>query len=291
MPEPSDAPSVCLNCGHALDAPRPKYCPACGQETNLRPPTLGEFAQQFGGSMMAAEGALWRTLVLLFTKPGQLTLEYLAGRRRRYVLPLRLYLTISLIAFIALSLSATVNVAKAPGSAILVTDDVNLSFGVGESRVGMRGGVFFCEHLPAWTCDRLQRRFDLDPKVVSREFEEFSQRFVGHWGSAMFALVPLFAMWVKLAWSKRRMRYTEHLVFALHLHSFWFAAIALMQILPGSLGAIPLLAIPVYALLATQRVYGGRWWATLARNVAVALAYGISLLLALGVVSLWALLG
>ena len=107
----------------------------------------------------------------------------------------------------------------------------------------------------------------------------------------MFALVPLFAVWVKLAWLNRRLRYTEHLVFALHLHSFWFAAIALMQLLPGALGAIPLLAIPGYALLASHRVYGGRWWATLARNVAVALAYGVSLLLALGVVTLWTLIG
>ncbi len=291
MTEPTNANSACLNCGNAFGALRAKYCPACGQETNVRPPTLGEFAQQFGGSIIAAEGALWRTLALLFSKPGQLTLEYLAGRRRHYVLPLRLYLTISVIAFIVLSLNTALNVAKAPAPVHDPTEDVNFTIGIGASRVGLRHGEFFCEHLPAWTCDRLQRRFDLDPKTVSREFEDASQRFVRHWGSAMFALVPLFAMWVKLAWLNRRLRYTEHLVFALHLHSFWFAAIALMQVLPGALGAIPLLAMPVYALLATQRVYGGRWWATLARNAAVATAYIVSLLLALGVVTLWTLIG
>ena len=292
MPEPSDASPVCLNCGHAFgDAPRLKYCPACGQETNLRPPTLAEFAQQFGGSIVATEGALWRTLVLLFTKPGQLTLEYLAGRRRRYLLPLRLYLTVSLVAFLALRLGTALQVNVDPADAQLPIERVDAWIDMGSARAGLRGGKFFCENYPDWVCRRLQRRFDVDPKVVAREVEEASQRFVGHWGSAMFALVPLFAAWTRLAWSNRRLRYSEHLVFALHLHSFWFAAIALMQILPGAFGAIPLLAIPVYALLAAQRVFRGRWWVTLARNLAVAIAYAASLMLALAVVSLWTLIG
>ena len=291
MTESAPASGACLNCGNAFGAPRPNYCPACGQETNVRPPTLGEFAQQFGGSIVATEGALWRTLTLLVCKPGRLTLEYLAGRRRRYVLPLRLYLTTSVIALLMLGLGTALQVAHVPAPVVDPAEDVSFTIGIGASRVGLRHGAFFCEQLPRWTCERLRRRFDLDPKAITREFEQASQRFVGHWGSAMFALVPLFAVWVKLAWLNRRLRYTEHLVFALHLHSFWFAAIALMQLLPGALGAIPLLAIPGYALLASHRVYGGRWWATLARNVAVALAYGVSLLLALGVVTLWTLIG
>ena len=257
----------------------------------MRPPTLGEFAQQFGGSFIAAEGALWRTLVLLFTKPGQLTVEYLAGRRRRYVLPLRLYLTVSVITLILLSVSTALNVARAPGQGVVAKDDVNLSIDIGASHVGLRRGEFFCENYPAWVCSRLQRRFDIDPKAVSREFEAASQRFVSHWGHAMFALVPLFAMWVKLAWRNRRLRYTEHLVFALHLHAFWFAALLLVQIVPGALAAVPILWMPVYALLATRRVYGGRWWVLIGRNLAVALVYGFSMLLALGVVTLWTLVG
>ena len=286
-----DANCACLNCGCAFGAPRPKYCPDCGQETNVRPPTLGEFAQQFGGSVMATEGALWRTLVLLFARPGQLTREHLAGRRRHYVLPLRLYLTISLIALLGLRLSTAIDVEHAPGPGIVHAEDVNAEFGLGASRVGLKRGVFFCERLPTSMCERLQRRFDLDPKNVRREFEQASQRFVSHWGSAMFALVPLFAMWVRLAWLNRRLRYTEHLVFALHLHSFWFAALVLVQILPGALAAVPILWMPMYALLATWRVYGGRWWVLIARNLAVALAYGISMPLALGVVTLWTLVG
>jgi hypothetical protein len=54
---------------------------------------------------------------------------------------------------------------------------------------------------------------------------------------------------------------------------------------------IAALAMPAYALLASHRVYGGRWGPTLLRNAAVAIAYGVTLMAALGVVSLWAFLG
>ncbi len=295
MAETPPPPDRCLNCGHVFGAERLKYCPACGQETNLRPPTLGEFAQQFGGSVIAAEGALWRTLALLFLKPGQLSREYLAGRRRRYVLPLRLYLTISLLALLALRLTHAFELAVAPENAIVFdkASEPNFEFGWGAAgpRAGIRNGVFFCEQLPASVCDRLQRRLDLDPKSVAREFEQASERFLNHWGTAMFLLVPMFAAWLKLAYRKRRLRYTEHLVFALHLHAFWSAAVLVALLpLPG-LEVAAFLAMPAHAVLASHRFYGGRWWTTLLRNAAVALAYGVTLACAMAVVALWAFWG
>lgn len=292
MTDTAPASDHCLNCGQAFGAPRPKYCPACGQETNVRPPTLAEFAQQFGGSVMAAEGALWRTLALLFLKPGQLTREYLAGRRRRYVLPLRLYLTMSLVALLVLRLGSALQFQVDDTTIVRVPPNelqLELSFGPQGPGAGLHDGVFFCRELPGWLCKRLQRRIDLDPKHVGQELEQASQRFLNHWGSAMFVLVPIFAVWLKLAYLRRRMRYTEHLVFALHLHSFWFAIVALMQVVPGG-AFIGMIAVPAYALLATQRVYRGRWWATLARNAFVAVAYALTLTAALGTVAFWTLI-
>ena len=80
----------CRNCGAPFVPEQRRFCPECGQETRLRAPTLGEFVQQFGGAYFSTEGALWRTLALLLFRPGQLTRHYLAGRRKHYVLPLRL---------------------------------------------------------------------------------------------------------------------------------------------------------------------------------------------------------
>ncbi|HET7795411.1 MAG TPA: DUF3667 domain-containing protein, partial [Rhizobacter sp.] len=74
---------ACRNCGTLAPL---NYCAECGQETALHPPTFGEFVHEFISHYVALEGALWRTLGLLLARPGRLTHEYLAGRRRRYVL-------------------------------------------------------------------------------------------------------------------------------------------------------------------------------------------------------------
>ena len=295
---PDDEPlrdANCLNCGQAFGAVRPKFCPECGQETNVRAPTLREFAQHFGGGYIAAEGALWRTVVLLLTRPGQLTREYLAGRRRHYVLPLRLYLTISLVALlvlrgvaalqvpVALPPEVTAEVAKARAG--------DASFSIGPWHAQVHDGEVRCDDMPGWACKRLKRRLEMDPANFGRDAAQASDQFLAHWSSAMFVLVPIFAAWMLLAYRNRRMRYTEHLVYALHVHAFWFAAILVATLLPDAVAWLGALALPTYAVLASRRVYGGRWSTTLLRNAAVATAYSVTVSLVLGVVAVWTFLG
>src|SRR5215471_15901128 len=86
----------CHNCG----APAPEqFCPSCGQETKLRLPTLREFLREAAGRYVAFDGRFWRTMIALMFRPGRLTREYFAGRRRRYIRPARLYLFATLVFF------------------------------------------------------------------------------------------------------------------------------------------------------------------------------------------------
>lgn len=285
-----DPPAGCPNCGQPFAAPTPKFCPACGQETQLAPPTVREFLQQFGGAYFATEGALWRTLKLLLLKPGELTRQYLAGRRRHYVLPLRLYLSISLVVLLMLRTVATVNI-ESPGAVQFDgTEPRQVEIDLGFGRAGLKAGVFFCDGLPAWLCKRLQRRLDVEPRFLAREVEQFGQRFVSDIGGAMFLLLPAFALWLRGVYRNRGLRYAEHLVFALHLHAFWFLMLALS--LPGvpGLGPLAALAAPVYTLLAMRRVYGGRRGPRLLRAALLTLLYGLTLALALAGVAVVALL-
>jgi hypothetical protein len=293
-----DRPAACLNCQQALGAPRPRFCPACGQETNVKPPTLREFAQQFGGAYFATEGALWRTLKLLLLKPGELTRQYLAGRRKHYVLPLRLYLTISLLALLALRLGANLDIKTDAGGSLRSVTPAEMAremrdFNVieaGGRRAGLKQGVFFCENLPDWLCHRLQRRLDVDPKAFAAQVSELPERFIERFGSAMFLMVPLFALGLKLLYLNRGLRYTEHLVFALHLHAFWFIALACTLVPLKPVSGLAVLAMPVYAFLAARRVYGARWWAGVLRGVAIFCGYATLLMLAMAVVGMWVFL-
>jgi len=260
----------------------------------VRAPKLVEFAQQFGGAYFSTEGALWRTLALLLARPGELTRRYLAGRRRHYVLPLRLYLTISLITLVALRLTGPqMQIGKDPEQEARALGERPSTFAVlelGNGRhAGMKDGRFYCERLPDWLCTRLRSRMELDAKGLARELQLWPERFLGHWGTAMFVLVPIFAALYKLLYLGSGLRYTEHLVFALHEHSFWFGAIAFTLLpLPGA--KLALLTMPVHALLAARRVYGGGWAGTALRALAVAILYGLAIALALAVVAVWSFL-
>jgi hypothetical protein len=282
MSEPSPAPSPaslpatrpCANCGHALVLPEPPFCPQCGQETRIRAPKLGEFLQQFGGAYFATEGALWRTLKLLLFKPGELTRQYLAGRRKHYVLPLRLYLTISLVVLLALRIVASLGIETAMQSETAVKIDAPeqaqawnynlLSFGPAYG-AGVKDGRFFCNGYPPWMCKRLERRLATNPEQVRGMLANLGERFVANLGLAMFVLVPSFALWLKLVYWNRRLHYTEHLVFALHVHAFWFVAVALTLVDTPWLTGLAVTAVPIYTMLAMRRVYGGRFWRRLLR--------------------------
>jgi hypothetical protein len=289
MPAPADA---CRNCGAPLGQPRPNYCGHCGQETHLKPPTIGEFLQQFGGSYVAMEGALWRTLLLLLFRPGRLTKEYFAGRKRRYVLPLRLYLTISVVALLALQWSGAMQLP--PDKPMIQFDgDRNGEFTVmdlGSIVARVQNGQFVCKGLPESWCKRGRERFTLDAQGLEREARQVPERFVRHWGSAMFALLPIYALLLKLVYRSRRMRWSEHLVFALHLHAFIFAMVIVQTASIEWVRGLAFLAMPVYSVIALQKVYGGRWWATTLRVTTLGFLYFLAMVTAMAVVAIWAFL-
>src|SRR5215831_3361631 len=89
-------PADCANCGAALNGP---YCQACGQKAASPNVSLHEFFHEAFHEFAHVDGKIVQTLRLLLTRPGRLTRDFLDGRRQRYVSPLRLYLTCSLIFF------------------------------------------------------------------------------------------------------------------------------------------------------------------------------------------------
>jgi hypothetical protein len=290
---PAATPPACLNCGEPLrpmaGGQPPRHCPACGQETHVRPPTVGEFVQQFGGAYFATEGALWRSLKLLVMKPGELTRQYLAGRRKHYVLPLRLYLSISLVVLLLFRISANLSL-ESPDAVQLGDNELrNGSLNIGVGRAGLKDGVFFCNNLPDWLCKRVQRRIDVKPEAFVEVVRDVSKNFVANLGATLFVLLPGFALWLRLVYARRGLRYTEHLVFALHVHALWFLVFGL-TLLPFDWLQLLLLWVPVYTLLAMKRVYGGRWWALGLRAGLVSMPYGLTLAFTMVIVGLWSFL-
>ena len=116
-PRPPGPVAVCRNCG--ADAPG-RYCPACAQETALALPTAGVFLREAAGRYVALDGRLARTLFHLLFRPGFLTNEYFAGRRKRYIRPARLFLVLALALFAVLRVVAETSLG---GPAIVLDGD------------------------------------------------------------------------------------------------------------------------------------------------------------------------
>ncbi len=91
----------CRNCGLSLKG---QYCSGCGQRARVRMITVWELLRDLFGDVFELDSRLWRSLVPLLFKPGFLTREYLEGRRVRYMPPFRMYLVLSVLFFLLVSL-------------------------------------------------------------------------------------------------------------------------------------------------------------------------------------------
>ncbi len=80
--------AACLNCGTALIG---SHCHQCGQAARVHR-TIAAFFHDLLHGVFHFEGKIWRTLPMLAWKPGQLTREYIEGRRASYVSPIALFL-------------------------------------------------------------------------------------------------------------------------------------------------------------------------------------------------------
>ena len=89
----------CLNCGAEVPG---RYCSNCGQENLVPKETTAHLIQHFISDLTHYDSQFLVTLKYLLFKPGFLTLEYLKGRRIRYLNPVRMYFFISFLFFIIL---------------------------------------------------------------------------------------------------------------------------------------------------------------------------------------------
>lgn len=210
---------------------------------------------------------------LLLFRPGRLTQGYLHGRRRRYLHPIRLYLATSIVCLLLQHATSVLNPTsdQDAGGAQRPTNTeppVQIDLGIGNAHLRQKDG-FECD-LNAWLCERLKRRYATAPERQALELRALRDRFVAFWPYAMFLLVPLFAVLLQLVYLRRRLRYAEHLEFALHLHAFWFAGLVIAVLTPEALTGLVTLLLFAYGVVAIRRVEGGRWRATLLRGADLA---------------------
>lgn len=151
----------------------------------------------------AFDARIWRTIPLLVTKPGVLAAEYVAGRRARFVPPLRFYVFLGAAFFTVLVLTG-----GGPMRFSATTDAEGTVF---ESAVGVDLGD---TGATPGTVDPGEARL----VRAAEDVEGINAVVVATLSYAHFLLLPVLAGFLKVLW--RRRWYVEHLVFAMYMGSF-----------------------------------------------------------------------
>ncbi len=318
----SPPPTHCENCGALLYG---HYCAQCGQPAIDYHRSIRHVLVDLLDEFLNWDSKFFVTVGLLFVKPWQLTNEFRAGRRVRYVHPLRVYLLASVLFFLAVNFWAkSIHLGtKPPSSRDLAEIQANLQNenlppdvrdriekalerekpSPEESKTGRAStGKDTAPGPYAKTEEALKKQPDqknqhdfgpllqLGPESPTTPFEKWletrAKEKLGEHGTKaqlflrtvisnlpymMLCCIPLFAFVLKILYIRRRIFYIDHLIYALHIHSFAYLYVILVTLIgmglnrtaPGTLAgwiiALLWVGFVVQIFRSIRRVYRQGW--------------------------------
>lgn len=268
----------CPNCGHTFEKVN-NYCPNCGQENHDLNVPVKHLVEEFLEGTLHYDNKFWTTLKYLLFKPGLLTEKFIIGQRASYVPPFRLYVFISIIAFFMLAISPnTMQVGlNSPDSIVqLEADEQDALFKLDSLRT--ESGIDFETGMAALAQKAVQTSANTKP---------LRDKMVKNTSFLMFLLMPLFGYLLYLFYRKLDRNYVEHLMFSIHVHSFFFILftvyLALKFFLPEGVDVFfaMLLITGLYTYLAMLRVYKQPYLKTLFKFIPVSFLYIFCIVVAL----------
>jgi hypothetical protein len=304
MPKQLPRLDHCLNCDAAVSG---RFCSECGQENEDQTVALKLLVSDLLSELASFDAKIFRTLVPLLFRPGFLTNEYNAGKRVRYLSPLKLYLVTSVLFFLVLAWKTPLPQAgssrREPAAAgARAPSPPNAPQG---SRGGSGGkptgpgdgpSIRFGDGPPITIDGRRASPAEIDQALkdpnkmkdvpaparffvakalrAGQDPRAFLARFMDAVPKMMFFLLPLFALILKLLYVRRGRLYVEHVIFSLHCHAFVFIALLLETVTPwGRAKDFLNLAIALYLFFALKNVYRQSIPKTLAKLVLLGLGY------------------
>jgi hypothetical protein len=285
----------CSNChaeGHG------SYCSECGQKyIHLQRP-LKELLDDVFDSFNIDRGIL-KTLIPFIIKPGFLTSEYLDGKRKKYMSPLRLYLLMSLIFFfLAQATSNKMDQKSSPGFLSISSDTTDQKIMLDDSTALelLKSDTIFIGERDTTGSAAGQRKADRQYRFqkalikVITDRVVFVRSFYKSISYLLFILMPAYALILKLLYIRRKRLYIEHLIFSLNMHSFALLLFSIMVILKTTFPAVGdsfnlmLIFLPLYFSLGMKRFYIQAWFKTILKVFILTIVYGLLLFASMMVV-------
>ena len=300
---------ICRNCQAEVSG---EYCSDCGQREGRADQRFLDLAGELTGDLFDMDSRVWRTLVALLFRPGHLSAEFIAGRRARYLPPLRLYLVISFTLFLTISLStnnplserAIVPLQVSEDGLVIAVNPDDLDGNLNDIEVtegelsspdsnAWDGEVDLAgENSPQWLKD-VDRRMEENIGALREDPRALTEAMVDYTPQMMFLLLPLFALLIQFTYLFSGFHYLQHLVFALYFHSFTYLAF-LLTMGVGYAGlhmdGWVFAALLAYLPLALKRTYGSGWGGAVGKSMFIYFSYALMLIMGFAAVAMLALL-
>jgi Protein of unknown function (DUF3667) len=285
---------ACANCGADLTG---AYCAVCGQKRFVEADRrFGQLARQFVAVATDLDGRFWGSLRALLLQPGELSLDYIEGRRARRMSPVALFLLVTVFYFFFVRQSdfATPFEWEVPGRIVMLARDGSVD-PADAARLRAKPGPLHSRVTAALVDRRVQAR-DAAARAASdgrsgydyRDYRRAYDAKVPQISKALAVVhVPFLAAALMLLFLRRRHYYAEHFVVALHLLAFAMVSIQILVLgmdlvhsfVPRAdwhqslLDWIVRAVLTIYVVIALHRVYAVGWrWAT-AATAGLFLAY------------------
>lgn len=281
----------CPNCGKSFD-PAYQFCPHCGQQNKSIDLHFKYFIHEFLSASFNLDSKIFQTLKLLIFYPGKLTKEFIEGRRKAYLPPIRLYLVVSLVYFTLLSFmnSDIIKISQSPEA----NNEQRVLYGANDKDSVMLTVPEAIDTLFQTNRDKI---FTQNTKIKSilgkmstREGrKEFKKRLPNYISVGMFILVPLTALIFYMLFFKNTL-YIQHLVFTIHLQSlmyilFIFVNLFELVVRNDYVESINALLFIFILLIWIKRFYEINWLKTVWKTIVFLFFYGILFVFFLGIVA------
>ena len=286
----------CRNCSHPVTE---RFCAKCGQFAASFHRPIWSLVSDSLIDTFGLDGRLWRTLPLLMVRPGRLTQRYIAGRRARFVPPFRLFLTASVLFFFTLfatqvstnwvpgglddAVEIETPVEAAPETAPDVVDPgppVQLEF-MGSLGEEDRAMVELIEARARYVLEK--------PEYFIALLQKWAPRL-------SLLLIPVTILsYVLLHAFNRRVYVYDHVIHALHLHTWAYLFGVILLLAAGFLGGWTLPVFSTLAFAYTWRsfsvAYGTGKWMSLIRTIFMVIIWVIFVGVSIGLSVLLSAIG
>jgi uncharacterized membrane protein/ribosomal protein L32 len=314
----------CENCGTEL---RGHYCPHCGQPAIDYRRSFRHVLVDLLDQFLNWDSKFFKTIALILIQPWNLTNEFLAGHRVRYVHPLRLYLLASILFFFAVSywakaIHVTPNRFSPQQRAAIEAKLKNKNLPP-EVRAEVENALrsekeqakqsapgtptpketatptvanvdFSSSETPQTAFEKwIETRAKEKMGEHGTNMQLFIRTLISNLPYMMLCCIPLFAFVLKVLYVRRHIFYIDHLIYALHIHTFAYTGIMLIVLATVGLNRVASaptasriiaflwIAFVVQIFLSVRRVYRQRWFISVFKFFFGGLAYLIVLGVAL----------